>query len=184
MTGNRDKDLCKFLVDTFESRGHECHCLSRANGYDFSDNPYGVISRVQKISEDYDLFINLYANYFFNASLLAHKIFNHWYDKGFSEKRIFNIGSTTDRVRKGKKNLYHYEKTILREMSSGHSLLSVWDKAPKVTHISVGTMENRSQDNPGRKCLSLKEVAKYIYWVTEQPKHIHINEISLDPVQW
>ncbi len=96
---------------------------------------------------------------------------------------ITNIGSTTDRVTGGKSNLYHYEKKALRQMSAGHSILSIWDQAPKVTHVSFGFMENRSDENPGRKCLSLKEVAGYIYWVAQQPAHININELSIDPVQ-
>ncbi len=183
MTGNRDKDLCQFIVQRFESEGHSCQCFSRSNGYDFENNPTEVIARIIKEVESADVFINLYANYFFNASVLAHKLFNKWLEKGYSDRRIINIGSTTDRVQRGKRNLYHYEKRILREMSSGHSMLSVWDQAPKVTHLSIGTMENRAQVNPGRKCLNMETVADYVYWVTQQPKDIHINELSIDPVQ-
>lgn len=183
MTGNRNKDLCAELVKLFESRGHECVCLSRETGFDFEENPYGTIGKVLEVADDCDIFINLYANFFFNASVLAHKLFNRWFDKGWSDRRIINIGSTTDRVQRGKTNIYHYEKRALREMSSGHSMLSVWDGAPKVTHISFGTMENRQKDNPDRKCLGFDQVAQYIYWITEQPVSIHINELSLDPVQ-
>jgi hypothetical protein len=183
LTGNRDKDLAHHIVQRFEQEGHSCHCFSRANGYDFEDNPTGVIARIVKQADQADVFINLYANYFFNSSVLAHKLFNRWLEKGWSHKRIINIGSTTDRVQRGKRNLYHYEKRILREMSSGHSMLSVWDQAPKVTHFSFGTMENRADSNPGRRCLSMPLVADYVYWLTQQPAEIHINELSIDPVQ-
>ncbi len=183
MTGNRDKDLCRYIVKRFEAEGHNCRCFSRSNGYDFKDNPTEVIARVIKEVESADIFINLYTIYFFNASVLAHKLFNQWLEKGYSDRRIINVGSTTDRVQRGKRNLYHYEKRILREMSSGHSILSVWDQAPKVTHLSIGTLENRAEDNPGRKCLDMQKVADYIYWLTQQPKDIHINELSIDPVQ-
>lgn len=183
MTGNREKDLCKAIVQRFEREGHECYCFSRANGFDFEKNPSDVISRLVKEADNADVFINLYANYFFNASVLAHKLFNDWQKKEYGQRRIINIGSTTDRVQRGKTNLYHYEKRILREMSSGHAMLSVWDQAPKVTHLSVGTMENRADNNPGRKCLAMDRVADYVYWIVSQPAEVHINELSIDPVQ-
>lgn len=183
MTGNREKDLCRSIVAKFESEGHECFCMSRANGFDFSENPTGVIARVVDEADKADIFINLYANYFFHASVLAHKLFNDWLEKGYSDRRIIHIGSTTDRVQRGKRNLYHYEKRILREMSSGHAMIGVWEKGPKVTHLSIGTMENRAKDNPGRQCLSLDQVANYVYWLTQQPKEIHVNELSIDPIQ-
>ncbi len=184
MTGNPNKDLCASLVKVFEVNGHETFCVSRRNGYDFEDNPYGTIKRVIDLADSYDLFINLYANYFFNASVLAHKLFCDWTAKGFCDKRIVNIGSTTDRVQKSNHNLYHYEKRMLREISSGQSLQSVWDKSPKVHYCSFGTLENRKDQNPGRKVLSLENAAQYIYWLVSQPKEIHINEISIDPVQF
>lgn len=183
MTGNPSKDLCEPIVKKFEAEGHSCQCFSRANGYDFEEDPHGVIRQIVKKAENADLFINLYANFFFNGSLLAHKLFNHWLEQGYSERQIINIGSTTDRVQRGKKNLYHYEKRILREMSSGHAMIGVWDQGPKVTHLSFGTLENRANKNPGRKCLSLKQAADYIYWVANQPDGVHINELSVDPIQ-
>ncbi len=183
ITGNPEKDLCSYLVPIFEENSYECHCVSRRNGYDFQENPYGTVKKIVKLADEFDIFINLYANYFFNASVLAHKLFCDWADKGYSDRRIVNIGSTTDRVKKGSRNLYHYEKRILREMSSGHSLQSVWSQAPKVHYCSFGTLDNRQEQNPGRATLSMQKVAEYIYWLINQPKDIHINEISIDPVQ-
>ncbi len=183
ITGNRNKDMAKEIVDIFESSGHSCHCVSRSNGYDFEMGPASVISDITELSLNFDIFINLYANFFFNASVLSHKIFTFWYERGFSDNYIINIGSDTDRVKKGSKSLYHYEKRTLRDMSAGHSILSVWKEAPRVTYISFGTMENRSEEHPGRKCLKLREVAEYIYWITQQPKHLHIHELAISPIQ-
>ncbi len=183
ITGNRKKDLCCEIVKAFEREGHVCLTISRENGYDFSENPYGLIKKIVTLADDYDCFVNLYANYFFNQSLLAHKIFCDWYDKGYLDRRIINIGSTTDRVHRGKRNLYHFEKRALRELSSSLSLQSVWDNAPLVTHLSFGTLDNRAEQNPGRKTLSLEKVAEYVIWLINQPKGIHINELSLDPLQ-
>jgi hypothetical protein len=183
ITGNREKDLCKPLVEKLEAKGHECICVSRANGYDFSDNPYAVIKQVVELAKVTDIFINLYANYFFNQTLLAHKIYKCWADNGFHDKWMINVGSTTDRVRRGKTNLYHYEKLALREFSNGHSMVGVWEKAPRVSHISVGTMSNRAENNPGRKTMSTEQAAEYIVWILEQPAGLHINELSVDPLQ-
>jgi hypothetical protein len=183
ITGNREKDLTKPLVAKLEAKGHECICVSRASGHDFEKDPYDVISQVAKLAKDCDVFINLYANYFFNQTLLAHKIYKTWVDNGLSDKLMINIGSTTDRVRRGKTNLYHYEKLALREFSQGHALPGVWDQAPRVSHISFGTLSNRSEQNPGRKTLPLEKAADYIMWILQQPKEFHINEISIDPVQ-
>jgi hypothetical protein len=183
MTGNPEKDLCRSIFKVFSEEGHQCKGVSRATGHDFEKNPTGVIRQILDMSDEYDLFINLYANYFFNGSVLANKLFNYWFDQGYSDKMIINIGSTTDRVQGGKRNLYHYEKRILREMSSGHSQLSVWKKAPRVSFLSLGTLENRSEQNPGRKCLDMDTAAKYILWMTQQPRELHINELSIDPIQ-
>ena len=184
ITGNPNKDLCSEIVPLLESDGHECFCVSRATGHDFQDNPSHTIHEILKLSDSYDVFINLYANYFFNASILAQKLFNRWNEKGYGDRRIINVGSTTDRVKKGKSNLYHYEKLALRELSSGLSLIGVWDNGPKVTHLSFGTLENRSKDNPGRRCLDMKRAAGYVQWILQQPKEININELSIDPVQY
>lgn len=184
ITGNRNKDLCAHIVPLLEARGYECLCLSRETGYDFSKDPYGIIKRVLELTKEADLFINLYANYFFNASVLAQKVFQQWSElENSSEKRMINIGSTTDRVQRGKTNLYHYEKRVLRELSSGLSLVGVWDHGPKVTHLSIGTLENRSNQNPGRKCLSMPSAAGYVAWILDQPSELHVNELSVDPVQ-
>ncbi|NQZ02688.1 MAG: hypothetical protein HRT45_18655 [Bdellovibrionales bacterium] len=183
ITGNPEKDLCQPLVQQLEQRGHECMCLSRANGYDFADNPYGVIKRIVDLSTDADIFINLYANYFFNQTVLAHKVYKNWVSKGLNDRWLVNIGSTTDRVRKGKSNLYHYEKLALREFSNGHSIIGVWEEAPRVSHFSVGTMSNRTEQNPGRKTMPLDKAAGYIVWLLEQPKEFHVNELSIDPMQ-
>lgn len=181
LTGNRNKDLCKHIVQRLEAQGHECICFSRETGVDFNDegNVKGIVKKVQ----DCDIFINLYANFFFRQTLIAHNVWIAWNEDGASHKRIINIGSTTDNVRRGKTNRYHYEKLALKEWSNGFSIAGVWDNKPKVTHLSIGTMENRQDDNPNRKCLDLDQVAYYVEWIINQPIDININTLSLDPIQ-
>ena len=69
-------------------------------------------------------------------------------------------------------------------MSAGLAMAGVWAKdTPRVTLLSVGTMDNRAENNPGRKTLNMDKVANYILWILQQPKEIHINELSIDPMQ-
>ena len=182
ITGNREKDLCASLVPLLEQSGDRCTCVSRATGYDFEKDD-GAISKVVKLAADHDVFINMYANFFFKQSLLTQKVYASWLEQGASHKRLITVGSTTDRVRRGKTNLYHYEKLALREMSAGLSLVGVWENGPKLTHISYGTLANRRDNNPGRTCLDMQAAAGYLRWILEQPAHININEISIDPIQ-
>lgn len=182
MTGNRNKDLCKFIVEKLEADGHECICVSRENGFDFNED--GTVNRVVREVEDCDIFINLYANFFFQSILLAHNLWHKWNDDKQSNKRLINIGSTTENVRRAKTNRYHYEKLALQEWSNGVAQAGVWNSdSPKVTHISIGTMDNRAEDNPGRTTLNMEQVADYIKWVIDQPSHININKLSIDPIQ-
>lgn len=181
MTGNPDKDLCKYIVEALEADGHECVCFSRVNGIDFNNE--NAVADIVNLIEDSDVFINLYANFFFRQTLIAHELWHKWEKSGKRDNRIINIGSTTDNVRRAKTNRYHYEKLALKEWSNGHSLAGTWDDKPKVTHLSIGTMMNRQDDNPGRVCLDMSMVASYVKWIIDQPTSININTLSIDPVQ-
>ena len=39
------------------------------------------------------------------------------------------------------------------------------------------------EKHPDRNKISLSEVAGYIKWLIDQPVHLHIHEIAIDPVQ-
>lgn len=182
ITGNREKDLCKYLVQRLESKGHEALCFSRANGYDFNDQQ-DTINRVVKDAYHCDVFVNLYANFFFQQTMLAHRLWNKWNDNELNHKRIINVGSTTDNVRRGKVNRYHHEKLALKEMSNALSIVGVWGDGPKVSHISFGTLDNRQEDNPDRNTMGLDLAAHYIEWLLYQPDDVNINILSIDPIQ-
>ena len=97
---------------------------------------------------------------------------------------IITIGSTTDRVKKGGSWLYNAEKKALRDYSNTLAINGVWsDNAPKITYISFGTLSNNQHKHPTRKCLDIRQAALYIQWIINQPRHIAINEISIDPIQ-
>lgn len=181
ITGNAEKDLCKPTTEKLLAKGYHVETLSRANGWNLGE--WDAIPKLIEKAEDFDVFINMFANWRFNASLLTYYLFKDWEEKGYSDRRIINIGSTTDRVVRAKNNLYHYEKKALKELSTGLSQVGVWSKAPLVTHFSFGTLENRTEQNPGRKVLNFDDVSNYVLWLLEQPEGVHINELSIDPIQ-
>lgn len=181
ITGNRDKDLCKALVERLESKGNETICFSRSTGYDFGDQ--GTIKRVIQDADSCDVFVNMYANFFFRQTMLAHELWHDWNEKNYSEKLIINIGSTTDTVRRGKTNRYHHEKLALKEMSNALSIVGVWGNGPKVSHVSFGTLFNKQDKHPNRSTMGLDLAAHYIEWLLFQPKDVNINTISIDPIQ-
>jgi NADP-dependent 3-hydroxy acid dehydrogenase YdfG len=125
----------------------------------------------------------MYANFFFRQTLLSHELWHDWNEKNYSNKRIINIGSTTDTVRRGKTNRYHHEKLALKEMSNSLSIVGVWGNGPKVSHISFGTLSNKQEKHPNRNTIDLLTASKYIEWLILQPKDVNINIISIDPIQ-
>ena len=182
ITGNREKDLCKNTTEVLEANGFTVETLSRTNDWDLGK--WEVIPKVIEKAEDCNVFINMFANWRFNATLISYYMFKEREQKKYNDRLILNIGSTTDRVKRAKTNLYHYEKLAFRDMSAGLAMAGVWAKdTPRVTLLSVGTMDNRAENNPGRKTLNMDNVANYILWILQQPKEIHINELSIDPMQ-
>lgn len=97
---------------------------------------------------------------------------------------IIVVGSTTDRVKNGRAWLYNAEKKALRDYSNTLAVGGVWDPGlPKVSYISFGTLSNNQEKHPDRKCLDIDQAAEYVKWLISQPKHVTINEISIDPMQ-
>ena len=134
------------------------------------------------ISNDADVFINCSALFKFNQTNLLSIVYSYCQEHKASPF-IINIGSTTDRVKKGGSWLYNAEKKALRDYSNSIGITGVWDTGPKVCYISFGTLSNNQEKHPGRQCMDLDKAAEYIQWIVEQPKEICINEISIDPMQ-
>lgn len=99
------------------------------------------------------------------------------------QAHIVVIGSTTDRVKNGKAWLYNAEKKALRDYSNTLAIGGVWGDKPKVSYISFGTLSNNQHKHPDRRCMNIDQAAGYIKWLIDQPKHVNINEISIDPMQ-
>ena len=82
ITGNRDKDLCKQTTELLEKNGYTVETLSRSNDWDLGK--WEIIPKVIEKAEDCDVFINMFANWRFNASLLSYYLFKEWEKKKYS----------------------------------------------------------------------------------------------------
>jgi len=134
------------------------------------------------MSIDYDVIIINSALWKFNQTLLLEAV----YKKLKAENKqtlIICIGSTTDRVMKATDWLYNAEKKALRDYCNSLGMTGVWAKNPKVTLISFGTLSNNQAKHPDRKTMPIKQAADYIKWIISQPAGVHINELSVDPLQ-
>lgn len=153
---------------------------SRSTGFDLT-NSHGQ-NKLSEMIIDYDVFINCSALYKFNQTVLLDIIYKKCLEKNHYPY-IICIGSTTDRVKKGGAWLYNAEKKALRDYCNTLGMNGVWGKAPKITLISFGSLDNVQAKHPERKCMNIERAASYINWLIKQPKDICINEISIDPIQ-
>jgi NADP-dependent 3-hydroxy acid dehydrogenase YdfG len=154
------------------------------SGHDLCERE--VQTDVAEIALDHDVFINCSALWRFNQTLLLQAVFKRCHEERHAI-HIINIGSTVERVTKGRVSNYAHDKEALKNQSHEYSLSSVWNPnmITRSTYISFGTMPtpNAIEQHPDRKKISLSEVAGYIKWVIDQPAHLHIHEISIDPRQ-
>jgi len=134
------------------------------------------------MSVDYDVIIINSALWKFNQTLLLEAV----YKKLKAENKqtlIICVGSTTDRVMKATDWLYNAEKKALRDYANSLGMTGVWATNPKVTLISFGTLSNNQAKHSDRKTMPIKQAADYIKWIILQPAGVHINELSVDPLQ-
>lgn len=176
ITGNPQKGLAKSLYEIFP----QAVFCSRTSGYDLT------VSRDQDRFADeatkHDNIILSSALWKFQQTVLLDKTYKKCREAQL-RPLIICIGSTTDRVKNGKPWLYNAEKKALRDYTNTLALGGVWDKMPRVSYMSFGTLRNKQEKHPDRKCLEIRKAAEYVAWLINQPKDLHINEISIDPIQ-
>jgi short-subunit dehydrogenase len=134
------------------------------------------------MSVDYDVVVINSALWKFNQTLLLEAVYKKLKAEG-KQTRIICVGSTTDRVMKATDWLYNAEKKALRDYANSLGMTGVWATNPRVTLISFGTLSNVQAKHPDRKTMPTKQAADYIKWIIEQPAGVHINELSIDPLQ-
>jgi hypothetical protein len=170
--------------------GNPSYGLAEAIGKELTDHELTFVSRTTHgwdltkgekqqefaaMSVDYDAVILNSALWKFNQTLLLEAV----YKKLKAENKrtlIIVIGSTTDW-------LYNAEKKALRDYANSLGMTGVWANNPRVTLISFGTLSNVQHKHPDRKTMPIERAAQYVRWILEQPADLHVNEISLDPLQ-
>ena len=176
ITGNKDTGVAGALAKIYPN----AEFISRSTGYDFGKKV--DMERCAEAVIHHDVFINCSALFRFNQTSLLDIV----YKKCILENHqchIINIGSTTDRVKKGGAWLYNAEKKALRDYSNTLGLTGIWASGPKISYISLGTLDNNQAKHPDRKTMDINLAAEYIKWIVDQPKHLNINELSIDPMQ-
>ena len=178
VAGNSNYGLAEGLKDSLKD--HDVTFISRSCGYDLTKAEQQL--RFAELSLDYDVIIMCSALWKFNQTLLLEATYKRL--KAISKKaHIIAIGSTTDRVMKATDWLYNAEKKALRDYCNSLGLNGVWNEGPRVSYISFGTLSNMQAKHPGRNTITIQDAANYITWLVEQPAYLHINEISIDPLQ-
>ena len=176
ITGNKNTGLAGELYKLYPNSVF----VSRKTGFDLTKKEDQDRFSVECLN--HDVIINSSALWKFNQAVLLECIYKKCIENNHVP-HIICIGSTTDRVKNGKAWLYNAEKKALRDYSNTLALSGVWDKTPKVSYISFGTLTNNQEKHPNRKCLDISLAAQYIKWLIDQPKYVNINEISIDPMQ-
>mgnify|MGYP000924074283 CR=1 FL=1 len=176
ITGNKNKGLAGELYKLYPT----AEFCSRETGFELTKSEFQ-----EKFAQEclnHDKIVICSALWKFQQTVLldcVHKLCV----KHKHSPHIVVIGSTTDRVKNGKPWLYNAEKKALRDYSNTLAIGGVWADTPKVSYISFGTLSNNQEKHPDRKCMDIHLAAEYIKWIFDQPTHININEISIDPLQ-
>lgn len=176
ITGNPKKGLAGSLYKLFSDATY----CSRESGFDLCKSEDQI--KFSELSLEFDIIIICSALWKFNQTVLLDTVYKKLIENN-RQPHIICVGSTTDRVKNGKAWLYNAEKKALRDYCNTLALGGVWDNKPKVSYISFGTLSNNQEKHPDRKCMNIDDAAAYVKWLTEQPKYVNINEISIDPMQ-
>jgi len=176
ITGNPNQGLARALSKIFPT----AEFFSKSTGWDLCKTEHQ--QQFAKLCLSHDTIINCVALWRFEQTTLLDAIYRSCVDANHTP-HIVCIGSTTDRVKNGKPWLYNAEKKALRDYSNTLAIGGVWSDKPKVSYISFGTLSNKQEKHTDRKCLDIDTAAQYVQWLIEQPKHVNINEISIDPMQ-
>ncbi len=176
IAGNKNYGLGQALYKLYSDA---VYC-SRTSGYDLTTDA-DQNKFVEQVNS-HDVIILCSALHKFSQTVLLDKTYQECV-KHSHRPHIICVGSTTDRLSDGKPWLYNAEKKALRDYCNTLSLGGVWKDRPKVTYMSFGTMSNNQHKHLDRKCLDIDQAASYIKWIIDQPSHIGLNEISIDPMQ-
>lgn len=176
ISGNKDYGLAQQLSLMYP---HAQLC-SRSTGYDLCD-----LEQQQQFAElarEHQQIIICSALWHFEQTVLLDTVYKACKNHN-KLAHIVCIGSTIDKTNKGGDWLYSAEKKALRDYCNSLGIIGVWQDGPKISYISFGTLSNKQDKHPDRICMDIDVAAEYIKWIFDQPKHLSINELSIDPMQ-
>jgi short-subunit dehydrogenase len=176
ISGNPETGLAKALAELYPDATY----CSRSTGYDLVETE--GMEQFAKEALEHDVIILNSALWRFQQTVLLDIVYKALRSAG-KEAHLVCVGSTTDRTSKGSSWMYNAEKKALRDFSNSLSLIGVWHSGPRVSYISFGTLSNNQHKHPNRKCMDIRHAATYIKWVIDTPPELHINEVSIDPLQ-
>lgn len=180
IAGNKDFGLAKEIGSSLAE--HQLTFVSRSSTQALDLTKAEHQQQFADMALDHDVVILCSALWKFNQTLLLEATYKKLKAAG-KRTLIVCIGSTTDRVKKATDWLYNAEKKALRDYTNSLAIAGVWATGPRVSLISFGSLSNVQHKHPDRKCLPIERAAEYIRWIIEQPGDLHINEISIDPLQ-
>ena len=177
VSGNPNFGLAQSLHKLYP----DAEFCSRANGYDLCNSEHQTNFAQRALN--HSVVVVSSALWKFNQTLVVEAVYLACREHKHPA-HIIAIGSTTDRVKNGKAWRYNAEKKALRDWCNTLAIGGVWsDNLPKVSYISFGTLSNNQHKHPDRRTMNIDTAAEYIKWIADQPAHININELSIDPVQ-
>ncbi len=177
MTGNPEYGICKAVNDRLKVT-----CISRSSGIDLTQGKNW--DKVAEMSLEYDVFINNSALWRMHQSLLLHKVYERWLEEK-KEGLIICLGSTADIGIRGGSRMYPVEKVALKQLCRQLSLNALAGTGIRVTLLSPGYVDTgkTQEKHPSKNKINKDYIAELIDWLIQQPKHLMINELSLDPIQ-
>jgi hypothetical protein len=176
ITGNPVEGLAESLCNIWP----DAEFASRETGYDLTKGEH--MYEFAEACTRHDQIILNSALWRFNQTVLLDIVYKKLVEAEKSA-HIVCVGSTIDRTDKGTTWLYSAEKKALRDYCNSLGIIGVWQDGPKVSYISFGTLSNKQDKHPDRICMDIDVAAEYIKWIFDQPKHLSINELSIDPMQ-
>ena len=163
----------------FYSRSH--------NDSDFSK--HDTILEFAKQSLNYEVYLSCSCLSRFRQTLLLEAVVQEWMKAG-KKGLIVAIGSTADTPVKGTPWMYPIEKKALKAYCRNLSMAALGGHGSKpsgirISYISPGYLDTpgANKSHPGVLKIDCDTIANTVEWVINQPEHINVSEIALDPVQ-